>query len=51
MIKDLNGFWKGIIIILVNVIKLDFDFIDGNNWDNNSNKDWYLLVWLNFVLV
>ncbi|AGX45116.1 carbohydrate-binding protein [Clostridium saccharobutylicum] len=51
MTKDSNGFWKGTITIPANATKLDFDFTDGSNWDNNSNKDWHLPVWSNSVPV
>lgn len=45
MTKDSNGFWEGTVTIPTSATKLDFDFTDGSNWDNNSSKDWHLQVW------
>lgn len=51
MTKDSNGFWEGTITIPASATKLDFDFTNGSNWDNNSGKDWHLQVWPSSVSV
>lgn len=51
MTKDSSGFWKGTITIPTSASKLDFDFTNGSNWDNNSGKDWHLQVWSSSVPV
>lgn len=52
MTKDSStGFWKGTITIPSSATKLDFDFTDGSNWDNNSSQDWHLPVWSSSALV
>lgn len=51
MTKRSDGFWQGTITIPSLATKLDFDFTDGSNWDNNSNKDWHLTVWSGTVPV
>lgn len=45
MTKDSSGFWEGTVTIPSSATKLDFDFTDGTNWDNNSGQDWHLQVW------
>ncbi|MDP4147707.1 MAG: carbohydrate-binding protein, partial [Bacillota bacterium] len=44
-------FWSATITIPSSATKLDFDFTDGTNWDNNSSKDWHLQVWSSSVPV
>jgi len=51
MTKDSSGFWKGTVTIPASATKLDFDFTNGSNWDNNSGKDWHLQVWSSSVPV
>ncbi|MDP4145566.1 MAG: carbohydrate-binding protein, partial [Bacillota bacterium] len=52
MTKDTTtGFWSATITIPSSATKLDFDFTDGTNWDNNSSKDWHLQVWSSSVPV
>lgn len=51
MTKDSSGFWKGTVTIPTSAKKLDFDFTNGSNWDNNSGKDWHLQVWSSSVPV
>jgi len=45
MTKDSSGFWKCNVTIPTSATKLDFDFTNGSNWDNNSGKDWHLQAW------
>lgn len=45
MTKRSDGFWQGTITIPNSASKLDFDFTDGTNWDNNSSEDWHLQTW------
>lgn len=51
MTKRSDGFWTANVTIPSSVTKLDFDFTDGSNWDNNSSKDWHLQVWSSSALV
>ncbi len=52
MTKDsANGFWIGTITIPTSATILDFDFTDGNNWDNNNSQNWHLPVWSTSVPV
>ncbi|WP_270563089.1 carbohydrate-binding protein [Clostridium beijerinckii] len=44
MTKGSDGFWAATIKIPSSATKLDFDFTNGSNWDNNSSKDWHLQV-------
>ncbi|AJG97367.1 alpha-amylase [Clostridium beijerinckii] len=44
MTKGSDGFWAANIKIPSSATKLDFDFTNGSNWDNNSSKDWHLQV-------
>ncbi len=51
MTKRSDGFWAANVTIPSSATKLDFDFTDGSNWDNNSSKDWHLQVWSSSALV
>lgn len=51
MTKRSDGFWTANVTIPSSATKLDFDFTDGSNWDNNSSKDWHLQVWSSSALV
>ncbi|BCZ45695.1 alpha-amylase [Clostridium gelidum] len=51
MTKDSSGFLKGTVTIPTSATKLDFDFTDGSNWDNNSNQDWHLPIWSSSIPV
>lgn len=42
MTKRSDGFWQASVTIPNSATKLDFDFTDGTNWDNNGGKDWHL---------
>ncbi|WP_026889454.1 carbohydrate-binding protein [Clostridium beijerinckii] len=44
MTKGSDGFWAATITLPSSATKLDFDFTNGSNWDNNSSKDWHLQV-------
>ncbi|MDP4146616.1 MAG: carbohydrate-binding protein [Bacillota bacterium] len=51
MIRRSDGFWQTSITLPTSATKLDFDFTDGTNWDNNGTKDWHLQVWPSSVPV